>query len=292
MGLWDSWEDDALIVDKDSGRFADPDKVHRLDHEGKFFKSRGPFTVPRSPQGHPVLLQAGQSGRGMKFAGALGRTGLRRLSDLEAGRSSTTTCKAAVADGGPRPRPREDRAGGEVIVGETAAAGRGEARHDRASHGQADRRPGAAVRGAELRLRQAAATTSRSRDEELAARVVAQPARPRDRRQRQEEPVGARLRRSSGRGTMREGPDVRRHAEAGGRPDGGVVRAAPATASCCRPRTCRAPTKTSCAWSCPSCSAAALFRTRYRGHDAARQPGPDRAERRSLARGRPERRPA
>ena len=55
LGHWDTWEDDALIVDKASGRFADPGKVHRLDHSGRFFKSRGPFTVPRSPQGHPVL---------------------------------------------------------------------------------------------------------------------------------------------------------------------------------------------------------------------------------------------
>src|ERR1700758_966431 len=47
-GLWDSWEDDALIIDKQTGRFADPDKVHRLDHRGKYFKSKGPLTVPRS----------------------------------------------------------------------------------------------------------------------------------------------------------------------------------------------------------------------------------------------------
>jgi FMN-dependent oxidoreductase (nitrilotriacetate monooxygenase family) len=71
-GHWDSWDDDALIVDKASGRFADPNKVRRLDHVGKFFRSRGPFTVPRSPQGHPVVIQAGQSGRGRRFAGRWG----------------------------------------------------------------------------------------------------------------------------------------------------------------------------------------------------------------------------
>ena len=74
LGHWDSWEDDALIIDKKSGRFADPTKVQRLDHNGQFFKSRGPFTVPRSPQGHPVIIQAGASGRGQRFAGALGRS--------------------------------------------------------------------------------------------------------------------------------------------------------------------------------------------------------------------------
>ncbi len=64
LGHWDTWADDALIVDKASGRFADGSKVHRLDHKGANFSSRGPFTVPRSNQGHPVLIQAGQSGRG------------------------------------------------------------------------------------------------------------------------------------------------------------------------------------------------------------------------------------
>jgi FMN-dependent oxidoreductase (nitrilotriacetate monooxygenase family) len=72
MGHWDSWDDDALIIDKKSGRFADPKKVRRLDHRGKFFNSRGPFTVPRSPQGHPVVIQAGASGRGRRFAGRWG----------------------------------------------------------------------------------------------------------------------------------------------------------------------------------------------------------------------------
>ena len=50
LGHWDSWEDGSLIIDKKSGRFADPTKVKRLDHAGKFLKSRGPFTVPRSSQ--------------------------------------------------------------------------------------------------------------------------------------------------------------------------------------------------------------------------------------------------
>src|SRR5690348_7415163 len=72
LGHWNSWEDDALIVDKASGRFADASKVHRLDHVGEYFRSRGPFTVPRSEQGHPVIIQAGQSGRGRRFAGRWG----------------------------------------------------------------------------------------------------------------------------------------------------------------------------------------------------------------------------
>jgi len=72
QGHWRSWDDDALIIDKHSGVFADPDKVRRLDHKGEWFRSRGPFTVPRSPQGEPILMQAGQSGRGRSFAAKWG----------------------------------------------------------------------------------------------------------------------------------------------------------------------------------------------------------------------------
>jgi FMN-dependent oxidoreductase (nitrilotriacetate monooxygenase family) len=67
-GLWDSWEDDALVLDRAAGVFADPTKVHELNHDGDWFRVRGPLTVPRSPQGRPVLLQAGSSGRGRDFA--------------------------------------------------------------------------------------------------------------------------------------------------------------------------------------------------------------------------------
>lgn len=67
LGHWDTWEDEALIIDK-AGRFGDGKRVHRLDHQGQWFSSRGPFTVPRTPQGRPVIIQAGQSKRGIAFA--------------------------------------------------------------------------------------------------------------------------------------------------------------------------------------------------------------------------------
>src|SRR4051794_10155325 len=60
-GLWDSWDDDAFLRDKDSGRFFVPEKLHRLDHRGEHFSVRGPLNVPRSPQGRPVIVQAGGS---------------------------------------------------------------------------------------------------------------------------------------------------------------------------------------------------------------------------------------
>ncbi|GIS93083.1 MAG: hypothetical protein CM1200mP22_03200 [Dehalococcoidia bacterium] len=56
--LWESWEDNAVLLDKHTGKFADPDKVHRVDHTGDRFQVRGPLTVPRPPQGKPVAIQA------------------------------------------------------------------------------------------------------------------------------------------------------------------------------------------------------------------------------------------
>ena len=67
-GLWDSWEDDAVLADPVAGRYADPTKIHRLDHEGRYFKVRGPLNAPRSPQGRPVYVQAGSSEDGRGFA--------------------------------------------------------------------------------------------------------------------------------------------------------------------------------------------------------------------------------
>src|SRR5690349_19980322 len=67
-GLWDTWDDDALVLDKVGGVFADPDAVHELNRKGQSIESRGPLTVPRGTHSRPVLLQARSSGRGMQFA--------------------------------------------------------------------------------------------------------------------------------------------------------------------------------------------------------------------------------
>jgi FMN-dependent oxidoreductase (nitrilotriacetate monooxygenase family) len=68
-GLWDSWDDDAFVRDRASGRFFDPAKLHRLDHAGRFFQVEGPLNIQRSPQGQPVLFQAGASEAGIGLAG-------------------------------------------------------------------------------------------------------------------------------------------------------------------------------------------------------------------------------
>ncbi|MFC5653840.1 LLM class flavin-dependent oxidoreductase [Paenibacillus solisilvae] len=67
-GLWDSWEDDAFIRNKETGVFFDPAKLHRLDHKGKYFSVQGPLNIARSKQGHPVIFQAGSSESGKNLA--------------------------------------------------------------------------------------------------------------------------------------------------------------------------------------------------------------------------------
>lgn len=67
-GLWDSWDDDAFIHDTDSGLFFDPEKLHVLNHKGKHYSVMGPLNVPRPPQGHPVVVQAGASDHGRELA--------------------------------------------------------------------------------------------------------------------------------------------------------------------------------------------------------------------------------
>ncbi|MGF6479166.1 LLM class flavin-dependent oxidoreductase [Paraburkholderia sp. JPY419] len=66
--LWDSWEDDAFVGDKARGRFVDVAKVHAIAHRGRYFDVQGPLNLPRSPQGHPVVVQAGASADGRELA--------------------------------------------------------------------------------------------------------------------------------------------------------------------------------------------------------------------------------
>nr|WP_226529415.1 LLM class flavin-dependent oxidoreductase [Metabacillus niabensis] len=66
--LWDSWEDHALLIDRESARFADPSLVHQLNHKGKWFSVKGPLNISRPVQGHPVIIQAGSSESGKELA--------------------------------------------------------------------------------------------------------------------------------------------------------------------------------------------------------------------------------
>jgi FMN-dependent oxidoreductase (nitrilotriacetate monooxygenase family) len=102
-GHWDTWADDALIVDRKTGRFADASKVRRIDHVGEHFRSRGPLPVPRSPQGHPVVIQAGQSGRGRRFAAQWGEVIFVSNPHIEPARKLYAETKADAAGQGRNP---------------------------------------------------------------------------------------------------------------------------------------------------------------------------------------------
>jgi FMN-dependent oxidoreductase (nitrilotriacetate monooxygenase family) len=69
QGLWDSWDDDAIIRNRETGQFFDKSKLHTLNHKGRFFQVAGPLNIGRSAQGQPVIFQAGASDSGIKFAG-------------------------------------------------------------------------------------------------------------------------------------------------------------------------------------------------------------------------------
>ncbi len=64
FGLWDSWEDDAFVRDKQGGRYFDPARLHTLNHRGEILRVKGPLNAARPIQGYPVIAQAGSSGPG------------------------------------------------------------------------------------------------------------------------------------------------------------------------------------------------------------------------------------
>lgn len=119
-GLWESWERDALKLDRTTGIFADPAKVHELNYKGQYLSSRGPLTVPQPPQGWPVLLQAGQSGRGLAFAGRWADLTFTGPGSIESARKHYAeqhkVCRQAGRMTAPKILPAV-----QVIVGETDA---------------------------------------------------------------------------------------------------------------------------------------------------------------------------
>ncbi len=82
-GLWDSWEDDAFLRDKQSGIFADTTKLHLLNHRGNYLSVKGPLNVARPPQGYPVLAQAGASDAGIRFGAEVGEVVFAAAPSLE-----------------------------------------------------------------------------------------------------------------------------------------------------------------------------------------------------------------
>ena len=119
MGLWDTWEDDALVLDRANAIFADPAKVHELNFKGNWFSVRGPLTVPRSPQGRPVLLQAGSSGRGRDFAARWAELIFTGDPGIDIARSHYKDQKERIAERGRDPESVKMLPMVYTVVGET-----------------------------------------------------------------------------------------------------------------------------------------------------------------------------
>ncbi len=93
-GLWDSFADDAFVRDVDSGIYLDPDRMHVLDHEGEYLKSRGPLNIARPVQGWPVIVQAGSSDSGRQLAAETAEAVFTSHTDLAAGQQFYADVKA------------------------------------------------------------------------------------------------------------------------------------------------------------------------------------------------------
>jgi alkanesulfonate monooxygenase len=118
-GLWDCWDENALPIDKASGTFFDPDKLHVLNHDGRHFKVRGPLTIPRSPQGQPVLVQAGSSDDGRNLAASVAEVIFTIQRDLAGAQAFYKDIKRRAAAHGRNPDHALVLPGVMPIIGRT-----------------------------------------------------------------------------------------------------------------------------------------------------------------------------
>lgn len=120
-GLWDSWEDDAFIRDKRSGVFFDPAKLHILNHKGPHLAVRGPLNSARTPQGRPILVQAGASAQGQRIAAAHADIVYSSPYALEAAQAYYASVKGQMAEFGRSTDSLKIMPGLTTYVGRTRA---------------------------------------------------------------------------------------------------------------------------------------------------------------------------
>lgn len=120
-GLWDSWEEDAFVRNKASGQFFDPAKLHTLNHEGEFFKVAGPLNIGRTPQGRPIVFQAGASDDGKKLAAKHADAIFTHHDTLEEAKAFYRDVKLQLEANGRQAHELHIFQGVSVIVGKDAA---------------------------------------------------------------------------------------------------------------------------------------------------------------------------
>jgi FMN-dependent oxidoreductase (nitrilotriacetate monooxygenase family) len=123
-GLWDCWDDGAIVADKATGRYIDPDKVRALNHKGRFFQVKGPINMARCPQGHPVIIQAGGSPSGLELAARTADVVFSVVQELEAARIAYADLKGRMAKYGRSPDELAVLPGVMPIVGASDAEAR------------------------------------------------------------------------------------------------------------------------------------------------------------------------
>ncbi|QBR93095.1 LLM class flavin-dependent oxidoreductase [Nocardioides euryhalodurans] len=124
LGLWDTWQDDAVVADRERGVWADPDRIQPLEHVGEHFSVAGPLNVGRSPQGRPVIVQAGSSGPGVALAAAYAEAVFTAQPTLEEGRAFYRKLKDATAAAGRDPQHLRILPGLVPVLGGTEAEAR------------------------------------------------------------------------------------------------------------------------------------------------------------------------
>ena len=120
-GLWDCWEDGALVADKASAVYIDDSKIRSLDHKGRFFQVKGPMNIARCPQGHPVIIQAGGSPSGLELAARTADVAFSVVQELDSAKKAYTDLKGRMAKYGRSPEQLSVLPGVMPIIGESEA---------------------------------------------------------------------------------------------------------------------------------------------------------------------------
>ncbi len=123
-GLWDCWDDGAIVADKITGRYIDADKVRPLNHRGRFFKVRGPLNMARCPQGRPVIIQAGGSPSGLELAARTADVVFSVVQELAPAKIAYADLKGRMAKYGRSPDEIAVLPGVMPIVGDSDAEAR------------------------------------------------------------------------------------------------------------------------------------------------------------------------
>jgi N-acetyl-S-(2-succino)cysteine monooxygenase len=121
-GLWDCWDDDAIVADKESGVYIDAERVRSLNHRGQFFQVRGPMNIARCPQGHPVIIQAGGSPSGLELAARTADVVFSVVQELDSAKAAYADLKGRLGKYGRAPEALAVLPGVMPIIGDTDAA--------------------------------------------------------------------------------------------------------------------------------------------------------------------------